>query len=202
MNGYRSAPRRRGDELVAAIFSATLTELENNGFAALSMEGVAARARVGKASLYRRWGSKLELVVNAVSTTFPDSDQLADTGSLRGDLVDNFTQVANVLAGPTGHAIRGFVGEALRDRSGSIDLRARSHGRGARAMRVLVARAVDRGELGAIELTDQQAAVGHTLVRHQFLWQGEVTDTAIAAIVDEVVVPLLLSASGRPSPSA
>lgn len=63
--------RRRGKELEQAIFEAALDQLTSGGFARLTMEGVASAARTGKAALYRRWASKVDLVVDALDSTLP-----------------------------------------------------------------------------------------------------------------------------------
>jgi AcrR family transcriptional regulator len=202
MTDHRSAPRRRGDALVAAIHGAVLAELDANGYSALSMEAVAERARVSKASLYRRWARKMDLVIDAVSATFPEPADLEDTGSLRGDLLAHLRGVARLLSGPTGAALRGLFSDAIGEPNGPADARSRVQGRSARSVRVLVARAVARGEVPDVELTPRQAVAGHALLRHHFLWHDEVPDELIVQIVDEVVVPLVLSASARPAPSA
>ena len=56
-----------------------------DGYDRLSMEGVAAAAGVGKATVYRRWGNKAELVIDAMATLKPAIDTI-DTGSLDGDI--------------------------------------------------------------------------------------------------------------------
>ena len=79
-----TAGRPRSEEAHQAILDATLELLQEVGFSALTVEGVASRARVGKATIYRRWPSKLPLVVEA----FGQLPSLAevDTGSLEDDL--------------------------------------------------------------------------------------------------------------------
>ena len=64
---HRKLPRRRGDALNAAIYQATLDELAEVGYAGLTMEGVAERAKASKASLYRRWPTRIELVMERVT---------------------------------------------------------------------------------------------------------------------------------------
>jgi AcrR family transcriptional regulator len=83
-NGGASAGRPRSEEAHQAILDATLALLAEVGFSALTVEGVAGRAGVGKATIYRRWPSKLPLVVEAFGglPSFED----ADTGSLASDL--------------------------------------------------------------------------------------------------------------------
>ena len=88
MSGERgnaaSAGRPRSEEAHQAILDATLALLAEVGFSALTMEGVASRAGVGKATVYRRFSSKLPLVVEAFGA-LPGLED-ADTGSLAGDL--------------------------------------------------------------------------------------------------------------------
>jgi AcrR family transcriptional regulator len=67
-----------------AIIRATLELLLESGYRSLTMEGVRARAGVGKATIYRRWSSKEELVRDAI-VFMHDDLQAPDTGSLRGD---------------------------------------------------------------------------------------------------------------------
>ena len=85
-----SAPARRGrprDEAAhAAILSAAVDELINRGFAALSIEGVAARAGVAKTTIYRRWPSARDLALDAMRTFELDLTETPD-GSVRDQLV-------------------------------------------------------------------------------------------------------------------
>jgi AcrR family transcriptional regulator len=103
-NGGGSAGRPRSEEAHQAILDATLELLAEVGYSALTVEGVAARAGVGKATIYRRWPSKLPLVVEAFGG-LPALVE-ADTGSLAGDLKEmlrgylelfNQTPLATVL---------------------------------------------------------------------------------------------------------
>jgi AcrR family transcriptional regulator len=79
-----SAGRPRSEEAHQAILQATLRLLSEVGYSALTVEGVASRAGVGKATIYRRWPSKLPLVIEAFGQ-LPGFEDV-DTGSLEGDL--------------------------------------------------------------------------------------------------------------------
>lgn len=79
-----STGRPRSEEAHRAILAATLELLIEVGFSALTVEGVAQRAGVGKATIYRRWSSKLPLVVEAFGE-LPGFEEV-DTGSLERDL--------------------------------------------------------------------------------------------------------------------
>jgi AcrR family transcriptional regulator len=73
--------------ITAAITEAALDELAKHGYGRLSMEAVAKRAAVGKSALYRRWPSKQDMVVAVLSEISVPAEEVADTGSLRGDLL-------------------------------------------------------------------------------------------------------------------
>lgn len=72
-------------EREAELYGAVLELLREVGYDALTMDAVAARTRSSKATLYRQWGGKAELVVKALRSQKPHFDEV-DTGSLRGDL--------------------------------------------------------------------------------------------------------------------
>src|ERR687884_1519309 len=101
---HRKGPRRRGAALHRAIFEATLDELAEVGYAGLTMERIAERSRTSKASLYRRWPSRAELVADAVHSTHPDRNELPDTGDLRADVLALLRLAAGRIAGPAGEA--------------------------------------------------------------------------------------------------
>jgi AcrR family transcriptional regulator len=83
-SGQQTAGRPRSEEAHQAILDATLELLVEVGFSALTVEGVASRAGVGKATIYRRWPSKLPLVVEAFGQ-LPAFEEV-DTGSVAEDL--------------------------------------------------------------------------------------------------------------------
>jgi AcrR family transcriptional regulator len=188
----RRRPRRRGEALDQAILHATFAELTEVGYAGLTMERVAERSGTGKASLYRRWPSRMELALDAVHLVLPDPASPPDTGSLRGDVLAFLRSVADLLAGPAGQALRGLLSDALADPHRIAELRRHSQSPSRKAMREIVRRAVDRGEVNPDVLTDRRIEVAPALLRHHFLFHGvPVPDDVIVGIVDEVVVPLL-----------
>lgn len=82
----RKPGRPRSAQANQAILRAALEELAEVGFEALSIEAVAARAGVGKTTIYRRWPSKTELTVEAVSLIHTEVPVI-DTGNFRDDLL-------------------------------------------------------------------------------------------------------------------
>ena len=191
MTDHRTRPRRRGDVLHGAIFEATLDELAEVGYAKLTMERVAARAGASKASVYRRWPSRMELALDAVHHLAPDPTHAPDTGSLRGDVLAFMRAAADLLAGPGGEALRGLLGDALADPSRTLELRKHSRGTGHRVMQELARRAVERGEITSDAITPRRLDVAQAMLREQFLFHGPpIPDAVIVEIVDEIVLPL------------
>lgn len=78
--------RPRSSEADQAILQATLDLLAEVGYQAMSIEAIAARAKVGKATIYRRYASKEELVADALESRFGEEEPTPDTGSLWADL--------------------------------------------------------------------------------------------------------------------
>ncbi|MEU6195099.1 TetR/AcrR family transcriptional regulator [Streptomyces sp. NPDC047061] len=90
----QTRPRRRApagaavlrEDVTEAIRAAVFEELAAVGYARMSIEGIARRAGVGKTAVYRRWRSKLHLVLDVVSALAVLGLPVPDTGSLEGDL--------------------------------------------------------------------------------------------------------------------
>ncbi|MBY8883652.1 TetR/AcrR family transcriptional regulator C-terminal ligand-binding domain-containing protein [Streptomyces sp. PTM05] len=85
------------DSVTEAIATAFFEELASSGYARLSLEAVAKRAGAGKAAIYRRWSSKLEMTVALASAVAVDAAGEIDTGTLRGDVLAFLTDVAGAL---------------------------------------------------------------------------------------------------------
>ena len=88
---------RRSRRAEAAILEATLTLLGEVGFSRLTVEGIAARAGVGKATIYRHWPSKAHVVVEAFRRHIP-ALEAPDTGDLRDDLLILLRHIAEGLS--------------------------------------------------------------------------------------------------------
>jgi AcrR family transcriptional regulator len=153
--GVTSAGRPRSEEAHKAILDATLDLLVEVGFSAMTVEGVASRARVGKATIYRRWSSKLPLVVEAFGQ-LPGFEEV-DTGSLAEDLkkmLRAYLQAFN--ASPLAAVLPSLAGERAHNPALSELFEPVSKGRREPLVRAFE-RAVDRGEL-ASELDVELAA--------------------------------------------
>ncbi|WP_328615985.1 TetR/AcrR family transcriptional regulator [Amycolatopsis sp. NBC_00355] len=175
--------RRRGDDLLRAIYSSTLAELAEGSFEELSFEKIALRAHTGKAALYRRWSTPADLVLAALADPVAGFAETPPprTGSLRGDLLVLLGGLARVLGEPHGRALVQLITQRRRhpelfERVRDLVLRPRQD---------LILDLL--GERGTARL----AAVGPRLVLVAHLESGPVPGTEIAAIVDEVLLPLV-----------
>jgi AcrR family transcriptional regulator len=141
----RGRPRDPGvDE---SILSSTLLLLGEIGYAGLTMEQVAARARVGKASLYLRWPSKVALVADAVQRLSPDLvPAIPDTGSLPGDMREFLRQLVRPR-GAAAAALPAVAGEATNNPEMREAFRRGVTTALIESVRTIVQRSVDRGEL-------------------------------------------------------
>jgi AcrR family transcriptional regulator len=143
----RPPGRPRSAEVARAIQDAALELFVEQGFEAMSMEGVAARAGVGKTTIYRRWDSKEDLVMDAVVCNITTIDD-PDLGSVREDLVHLITAFQQTAHSTTlGHIFPRMVA-AVSDGSALGHLYARRVIEPRRQMlRSIIQRGVDRGEL-------------------------------------------------------
>ncbi|MFI5842866.1 TetR/AcrR family transcriptional regulator [Catenuloplanes sp. NPDC051500] len=137
-------------DVTDSIRDAVFAELAAAGYGRLSIEAVARRAGVGKMAIYRRWGSKLPMVIDLVGSVAVDVSVLPDTGSLRADLETFLGLAARALRHPLANQIvPDLLAEAARTPEIASTLQAalRTHQREVGAL--LTARAVARGELPA-----------------------------------------------------
>ena len=138
------------DDITTAIRGAVMHELAAVGYGRLSIEAVARRAGVSKTAIYRRWSSKLELVLEIVSGAVGQSLPLPDTGSLRGDLEMLFRIMARALQHPlASQIIPDLLAEAARNAEIAQTLQQALRANQRNIGELLIDRAVDRGELSA-----------------------------------------------------
>ena len=183
----RGRPRDPGVD--AAVLAAAMDLLAEAGYARLTMDQVAARAGVGKASLYLRWPNKVALVAEAIQNRTAVVPAVPDSGSLRDDmrvflrgLLRGKAAGARALAAVTGEIASN---PELRDAwrrglAGSIN----------DSLRSIVQRAVARGELPATTDVELLAALPLTLLQNWRLDHEKSPDDAVVArIVDQFFSP-------------
>ena len=162
--------RPRDSRLHHAILDATRELLTAGSYAELSMESVAARARVGKKTLYRRWSSKAPLVAEAVLEAYggAGSFPVAQTGDVRADLGSWLNDHADFLADPSNVAlVRALIAAAAARPADGEDLYRQLSAPQLAGLATRLHQAVDDGELSSdADLTAiAEALVGTLLLR-------------------------------------
>jgi AcrR family transcriptional regulator len=185
------AGRPRSEACDLAIESAVLDLLVEEGFPGVTMEGVAARAGVGKATLYRRWSSKDQLVVDAVARRCGEHVVSPDTGSLRGDVVA-IGRAMLCKFRLHGAILRAFAAETARNPALGESFRRTFLDERRAAMRDVLARGVARGELPPYADLELLGDVGSALLWHRL----SITGVPLSEDLPERIADLIV-ASGR-----
>jgi AcrR family transcriptional regulator len=192
--------RRRSDRSHQAIITATQELLVERGYRALTIEGVAARAGVGKQTIYRWWPSRAALVLEAYLAA-SDRVQLPspDSRSTREDVRALIGWLAAVLAEPTGgRVVAGLVGDIQHDSDLAEGFRQDVVPARRQAMLAALERGRERGEIR--DDADLELAVDalHGAVFYRLLLSGEPLDAAFAErLTDQVLDGLVPPAARR-----
>jgi AcrR family transcriptional regulator len=182
--GATRAGRPRDPACDAAILQATVDAFTEHGYGGVSIEGVAARAGVGKATIYRRYASKAELVVDAVRGGAQLDDHLPDTGDLRADLLSLMRPLVDRLRGADGKFLVTFAIERFRNPDLAAEFDRSVIGRKREHIRHLLRGAVDRGDLAADADVDLIAEVPAALLWHHALYGLPIGDDLLGRILD------------------
>ncbi len=198
VTGQLPRQRRRGDELEAALLDAAWDELVEVGFARLTMESVAARARTGVAVLYRRWPGKDALTMAAIAHYGAKHPlEIPNTGSLRGDMLALLGGVNDARYSFTVVVTAAFSGLLTSTGLTPAEVRARLLGDRPMWSDQIFRRAHERGEIDLDKTPAAVLALPFDLMRHDLLMTLKpVPPERIAAIVDDLFLPL--AAAYRP----
>ena len=186
-----SARPRIADERAAEILDATVRLLAKIGYDRLTMDLVAAEARASKASLYRHWSSKAELVVDAVSKAKGLPKSPPDTGSLRGDLRATWCSQHNANQSLPVSVMSGLMSAMHADEELAAVFRERFLEPRWKEWRKLVERARDRGEIAEGVDLDLVLALMPALCSYFGVVRGcPVDDAFVERVIDQVVLPV------------
>jgi AcrR family transcriptional regulator len=183
--------RPRSAEVDHAIAEATLALLGEEGWAGLTMSGVAERAGVSTATLYRRFSSKDDLVCAAMTTDYRARPNV-DHGSLEDDLRAKLNEIVERVRGDGGRMVQGVIGEAVRNPRVAQILRTGVLSAGRDDFRRIIDRAVDRGEIPPPEDVNLVVSLVSGPLFHRLLISGE----PVTPRVVERLLPLLLAGLG------
>ena len=188
-----AAQHTRGEVREEAILRATLELLAEVGYDQLTIDGVAARAHCSKATIYRRWQGKPELVIAAVRRhSAPPPQPAPGTGSLREDLLAALEAMRSSLAGQDTALLLGLMTAMRHDRELAAVVREQVLDNKREVFGAAVARAVARGELPAGAGHTLLAEISSAMLLSRLLVTSEPLDAAFAQeLVDDVLLPLL-----------
>jgi len=175
------------------ILDATLDVLAETGYDGMTIDMVAARAKAGKATVYRRWASKGELVIDAVAcmkTADIDFDALPDTGTLRGDLVAMIKPHSIEEGSKKLQVMAGLVSMLSKHPELADAVREAVTEPRVRVNRIFLRRAIERGEIPADVDVDLIAQVGGAMATHRTLILRKPVDRAfVISVIDGVILP-------------
>lgn len=178
------------------IFSATLELLAETGYEALRLDAIAARAKASKATLYRHWHGKADLVVDAIRHSRSNSVAMdADTGSLRGDLLARLRDIADLIAGPAGRIMTGVI-FAMQDNPDLADaVRAGIIQADRQLTRRMLNRAIARDELPAATDPEIFPEIAPALLfMRVFVNDEPLDDHYLTRVADDILIPLMTRA--------
>ncbi|WP_247797779.1 TetR/AcrR family transcriptional regulator [Crossiella sp. S99.2] len=175
-----------------ALRKATLEVMAEVGYRALTMDAVAARAKAGKATIYRRWESKLELVIDTCNELVSRSVPEPDTGSVAGDLREFLLGYADFLTGPSGKAAQALVGELPHEPELATAFRD-SFLTGQRGMlRRILERGAERGEINRHAPLGMVNELAGATLTYRLMLTGEPIDAAfVDKLLEQALLPLL-----------
>jgi AcrR family transcriptional regulator len=188
--GVRHRPRVEGGR-EEEILAATVALVAELGYDRLTMDAVATAAKASKATLYRRWTSKAELVVDAVSRAkgcpMPDN---VDTGSLRGDLISLACGAGGFTDEMPMSVMAGLLTALQHDAELQNAFRERFLAPRLGLVATVYQRAVDRGEVSPdIDVELLANTLPAVIIHHAFLLGVEPTDDLILRVIDNVILP-------------
>ncbi len=186
-----SGPRAEARE--QAILDAALELLMEVGYDRLSMDALAERAHAGKATIYRHWSGKAQVVAEALRRMKGDKIMPSpSTGSLRGDLLAAMTQLCDSLTDTESDILVGVLSAMRRDPELAELVHAQINDSKRAQFERIIDDAVRRGELPEGSTADLVEEVVPALFITRLVVLGQPIDDEYAThVVDNIVLPLL-----------
>jgi AcrR family transcriptional regulator len=184
---------RRGEHVRQTVLAAAFEELAANGFDAATIAGVARRSGVHETTVYRRWTTRENLLVAALTERSADAIPAPDTGSTRDDLLTIVREIVAYVGSPAGTAV--LRAATLPVDNMYSDARKAFWAHRLDALAPVVARAITRGDLRAD--TDARLLLEMLIapIHGRLLLTGETVDDSLA---ERLVELALNGAATRP----
>jgi AcrR family transcriptional regulator len=186
--------RPRDPSLDGAIRTAIVEVLIEYGYAGVTMDAVAAAAGVGKATIYRRWRTKSDLVADAVAELSRGTCEQPDTGSLEEDLRVLLRWLVQAVNGPLGAATLALLSALPHDPGLRNAFHSGPLAGWTGSFREAWSRAARRGEVSEDVLGTAVAATASAPILQRWLFSGREVDDAFAdEVLTRVVRPLVVA---------
>jgi AcrR family transcriptional regulator len=185
--------RPRSEKARQAILAAAMELLLDQGLHAMSMDDVASRAGVSKATIYRWWPSKERLALDALAAEWASTPtQMRDTGTLRGDLLARFRPwVRQLNRRPYARVVAGLIAAAQTDAEFAVRYREHFVQPRRDATRGLLVRARDRGEMAADSDLELTLDLLYGPVYHRLLHgHAPLTERFVEHVIDAVIASM------------
>src|SRR3954454_18172771 len=187
--------RPRDPSRDGVIRAAILRLLAEVGYGALTMDAVASEAGVGKATIYRRWRTKQDLVVDTISDLNRAEAATTDTGSLEGDLRAMMHSLVSVITGPPGAATLSLLSTVPHQPALAEAFQNGPLAVWRQSFDDIWARAEERGEVRRGVGASVAAETTSALLVQRWLLTGRPVDDAFAdEVLETVVLPLVREA--------
>ncbi|UQX88667.1 TetR/AcrR family transcriptional regulator [Jatrophihabitans telluris] len=174
------------------IHDAAIELIAELGYERVSMEAIAARAQASKATLYRRWPSKAELVADAMKCRMATDEVLPDTGDVREDLLSGLRRMTKDMAAHDVALTVGLMNAMRSDPELARVIRERMFDVKHAAVQAWLRRAIERGQLPRTADVELFQEVAPAMVFMRLMVTGQPVDEVfIRRIVDDVLLPLL-----------
>ena len=185
----RAPGRPRDPKVERAILEATIELLGEDGFDGLSIEAVASRAGVGKTTVYRRWPSKIPLVVDALAAMkAPASATVPDDLSTRDALLRAMSSYTKPHEGSASRVLAGLVDAMSRNAELAEAVRAVLVTERQRSLLSLIQRGIERGEIRPdVDARVMVDLLGGPVVLRRLITGDPVTPRLARTIVDLVL---------------
>ncbi|RRR96095.1 TetR/AcrR family transcriptional regulator [Glycomyces terrestris] len=185
--------RRRGKDLLDAIYTAAIEETAESGPARLTMDAIAKRAATARTTLYRRWSDPLDLLLDALAEHHPVETPAPGADDLRGDLIAALRLMVDWGFSPAGRAVMAVLTDPARDPAVVEALWERVfRKRGGTFTQTVLRHYAATGAVDPARLTPVVLDIGEAMVTKRILDTGRAPDDDyLAAIVDQAVLPAL-----------
>lgn len=185
--------RRRGAALIEAIHAAALEEAIEAGISGMTMEGIARRAGTAKTSLYRRWHTPHDIVLDALHDKFPEEKPSPAADDLRGDLIRSLEQLTEWTETPTAQVTYAII--TSRNQFPELNQKLYERvfeARGGRVTLTVLRHYAAHGVIKPEVVTPLVADIGEAMVGKIFLDSERApAKEELEAIVDQIIFPVL-----------